>query len=469
MPINWLDGAVVGVYCLGLAAIVRGVRPVGPQTVDDYLVAGRSFKALPIAVSLLVTQFTAIGFVGLPGWVFANDLRMLLPTLLTPLVMVGAAYLVLPRLFELGAHTSFELLRDRVGPALEKLGGALYVVVTVGWLSTMLYATAVLSEAITHVPFRYALPFFALVSLIYTYYGGLKAIVWTDVFQLVVIMIGLVAIGFHLGSALDWNPSAAWRLAGSRGTTRLLDLTVDPTVEISALFLLASNVIGALNSYGTDQTVLQRCLAGDSWRVGLKAVALAGVSTVPVFAALSLVGVALSALTAADAVPALSDAGPDQVMVLFLRDLPNGLRALMVVAVVSATMSSVDSGLHAVATCLRTNVLPRRDALESAAEIRVLRRLVILTCLLSTGLASVVGRVGEILIISGVISSYCIGPMAAILLSVSNRRPPGSIAAVLAVGLGFLATAAFAYWTGFTFLLNSVVGFSVTLIASRFS
>jgi len=141
----------------------------------------------------------------------------------------------------------------------------------------------------------------------------------------------------------------------------------------------------------------------------------------------------------------------------------------MVVAVVSATMSSVDSGLHAVATCLRTNVLPRRDALESAAEIRVLRRLVILTCLLSTGLASVVGRVGEILIISGVISSYCIGPMAAILLSVSNRRPPGSIAAVLAVGLGFLATAAFAYWTGFTFLLNSVVGFSVTLIASRFS
>ncbi len=262
--VDWfvLVASLIGIVGYGL------YKAKGAQTTEGYLLGGKSMRWWVIGLSIMATQASAITFIGTTGQGYSDGLRFVQFYFGLPIAMVIICAVAAPVFHRSGVYTAYEFLEKRFDKKTRTLASAVFLVQRGLGVGIALYAPAVVMAVILNWPERVTILLMAAIVVGYTVIGGIKAVMWTDAQQMLVMFLGLIAAFFAAVHGLPSEVSFgdALRLAGDAGRLQAINLDLN----FDDRYNLWSGLIGgsflALAYFGTDQSQVQRYLTARSLR-----------------------------------------------------------------------------------------------------------------------------------------------------------------------------------------------------------
>lgn len=261
-PLDWvvLGASLAGIVAYGLW------KGRGSDTVNRYLLAGKTMPWYAMALSIMATQASAITFISTTGQAYVDGMRFVQFYFGLPIAMVILSATAVPIFHRAGVYTAYEYLERRFDAKTRALVSAIFLIQRGLGVGVALSAPAIVLTVILGVPDRVTVLIMGGLVVVYTVIGGIKAVTWTDVQQMLIIFAGMLAA---LATAVFLLPRGvslldAVRLAGAAGRLNAIDARFD----VHQTFTLWSGLIGgmflALAYFGTDQSQVQRYLTGKS-------------------------------------------------------------------------------------------------------------------------------------------------------------------------------------------------------------
>ena len=466
---NTLDYSIVAAYLV--ATVYIGLRFTRRQeNVEDYFVAGRSAPSWAVAISAIATGLSAISYLGVPAWVYEHDLQLNVSIFLLPLAAWLVVILFVPLLARLRLMTIYEYLERRFNLAVRTFASGLFLVLRGGWLSVGILAQSLLLNAISGMPLWLCVGITGVLTAIYTVFGGMEAVLWTDVMQFfvsisgLVVMIVVVLISFHgdVGHVLQLSHDA--------GRTKLFDAAWSLT-RISVWGIIVFQIVDNLATYGTDQVMVQRFLTSPNPKAMRRSVMITGFLTIPVVGLLVAVGLCLGAYYDRHPQLAATLASPSQLVPHFVAHvLPRGVAGIVIAAVIAETMSTLSGGFNSLATATVVDFIqrfrrtspadPRRDLITARWVTFTWAAAATVTAVL-LGLSRADEQVVETFLS---ISSLFTGPILGVFLLGLLTRHAGGSAALSGMLFGTAVTFYVSYLTNLIWLWYAPVGFITTFL-----
>lgn len=351
---HWLDWILLVLYALGVVSLGlwAGRRE---RNVEEYFLAGRSMPWVAVCVSILATAASALTFIGVPGAAFGGDFHYLQLGFGDLVGRVLIAWLLLSAYYRHKVATVYQLLGIRFGPG-SRLAGTLFFITTRILASAVrLAGCAIAVSVFFNLSLRSAILLIALIALIYTVAGGIKAVIWTDALQFGLFVGGALLVLGHIWSHLPEGLSQFLEVGQAHGKFQIFRFNLDFNDPSS---FLVGSLFGCFLTFaalGTDQDLVQRMLTCKKVKQSQKAIVLSGLLNFPLTLLFLSVGAALFAYYQAFPDSAVSDLAAqgriDYIFPHFISTvLPAGLRGLLVAGLLAAAMSSLDSALNALAS-----------------------------------------------------------------------------------------------------------------------
>lgn len=477
------DFGVAGYCVLALymaATVFLGLSFTRKQkSLAGYFLAERSAPWWAVGISVLACDLSAISYMGAPAWAYYEDLRYAMTIFMFPLMAVVVAYLFIPFLARLKVFTIYEYLEHRFGLESRLFASALFLLQRASHMAIAIYAIALALQQIVGWPVWACVTVVGALTTLYTVFGGMKAVLWTDVMQFFVLMGGVVVMAGVVLWSLNGDVVRIWQVAADAGHTRMLDLSANFWEagfwrEMTIWGLFIGTMVYQIGAYGSDQVLVQRYLAAGSGRMMARSLIFCGLLQIPVIGILYLLGLAFFAYYHAPenaallaSLKELVGATQDNNMVLphFVRNvLPSGLAGLVFAGLFAATMSVFSSGLNSLstATCMDFIVRLRQTRSDSAELTLTHARWITLAWGVFVTLAAIgvyFAKMGPLLQAAATIIGFFSGPLLGMfLLGIFTTRAtsPGAIIGAL---LGFVSV--LALWFGATFAERMGYPFSV--------
>jgi Na+/proline symporter len=293
-----LDLAVLLAYLVGTTALGVWLGR-GQKDARDYFVAGKAIPWWAILFSVVATETSALTFISIPGLAYLTDFAFLQIAAGYLLGRIVIAYTLLPRYYEGELVTAYALLERRFGVATRRVASITFMVTRAFGDSVRVFATAIPIALIIGpvVPAAYVTPLSILIlgafTLVYTYHGGMRAVIWTDVLQTGIYVVGGVSALYLIGRGVDGGWPAVFSAAGAAGKLRL----IDPYVGVDRANTLWAGLIGgaflSMASHGADQLIVQRLLASADLHDARRSLIGSGIVVIAQFALFLLIGVGL--------------------------------------------------------------------------------------------------------------------------------------------------------------------------------
>lgn len=404
---TWIDWSVLALYGVVVASLGAWAGRQERDT-DDFFLAGRSMGWLPVAASSVATALSALTFIGVPGAAFGGSFLYLQFGLGNFLGYVLLSRWFLPRFYALRVTTVYELLGHRFGPISRTAASVFFLFSRVLGSGVRLAGCAIAVSVFFGVGLHAAIAGIAACALVYTATGGIKAIIWTDLLQLGLFVVGALATLVVIWTALPGGFGeflAVGTAAGKFETFNFdLNLTDGTTFWAGNVFAL---VVGLAVS-ACDQDIAQRMLTCRDVGQARKAAWAAGIAPLFTTGLFLTVGAALYVYYQASPDPGvdllLAQTPPrhDWVFPHFIVSaLPAGLRGLLVAGLLAAAMSSLDSALNGLASTAVVDLVRPwwrgAQALSDAQTVRLSRALVAVFAVVLAGTAMAFGRQPSIL------------------------------------------------------------------------
>ncbi|HEU5217801.1 MAG TPA: sodium:solute symporter [Gemmatimonadales bacterium] len=317
------------------------------RTAGDYFLGARNLPAWAVLLSVVATETSALTVISVPGVGARGDLTFLQLPLGYLVGRLFVARWLLPGYFKGEQETAYARLEHRFGPTTRRWLSTCFLVTRFMGDSVRVFAGAIPLALVTGWSVPGAIIAMGIVTLVYTYLGGLKAVVWADVIQLCVYVAGGIG-ALIIATNLAGGPSAMLTLASQAGKLRL----INPAVNFTATYTLLGGVLGgallSAASHGTDHLIVQRLLATRSLRDAQVALVGSGVVVILQFALFLMVGVAIWSAGLAPA----SLRGDDVFPTFIVQHLPVGLAGLVIAGILAAAMSTHSSAINAMASSL---------------------------------------------------------------------------------------------------------------------
>jgi SSS family transporter len=344
-----LDYSVIAIYLIATVAI--GLRFTKRQeNVEDYFVAGRAAPSWAVAISAIATGLSAISYLGVPAWVYEHDLQLNAAIVLMPLAAWLVALLFVPLLARLRLMTIYEFLERRFNLAVRTFASGLFLILRGGWLAVGILTQSLLLNALSGMPLWLCIGITGVLTAVYTVFGGMEAVLWTDVMQFFVSVSGLIVMIVAVLISFHGDVPQIMQISHDAGRTRVIDTTFD-LAKISLWGIVVFQIVDNLATYGSDQVMVQRFLASSDPKAMRRSVLLTGFMTIPVVGLLALVGLCLGAYYDRHPELAATLAGPNQIVPHFVAHvLPSGVAGLVIAAVIAETMSTLSGGFNSLAT-----------------------------------------------------------------------------------------------------------------------
>ena len=391
MPFATLDLAILLVYLI--AVVLLGLW-VGrrPRTASDYMLGGRSLPWWLILVSVVATETSTVTFLSIPGFAFAQNLGWLQLPLGYVIGRLAVATFLVPRYFRGELFTAYEVLGTRFGRTTQRAASWLFIVTRSLADGLRLFLSAIVLQELTGIAMAWAVIAIGATTILYTFFGGMRAVLWTDLVQFAVYTAGA---GLALVLILERLPGG-WGQVLSVGEAAGKLQVIDLAWSWSSPYTLWAGLLGgiflSLGSHGVDQMMVQRYLCARNASDAQRAVALSGPVVLAQFALFLVIGIALFAFYQAYP-PATPFERPDRVFAAFIVDeIPVGLRGLLLGAIFAAAMSTLSSSLNACATATERDLLTSRGARTGTTDRHSLHRVRRLT--LFFGLVQIVVGIG---------------------------------------------------------------------------
>jgi len=463
-----LDVAIL-VATLAVAVVVGLAAGRRARSARAYVVGERDVPLWAVLLSIVATETSAVTFLSVPGKSFDGDLRFLQIPLGYVVGRFAVAWLLLPRYFEGDALTAYEVLGRRFGPGVKRLTSLLFLVTRSLADGLRLYLTALPLQALTGISIVNAVAVMALVTLAYTWFGGVKAAVWTDVVQFFLYVAGGIVALAVACRGVDGGLTAVLARAAQSGKLRWLDFT--PTLRSGDVFWvgLAGGASLTLATHGADQLMVQRYLCARSQRQAALALVASGAVVLLQFGLFLLLGLALWAFFG-DHPPAIAIARGDQAFSRFIVErltaIP-GAVGVILGALFAVSMSTLSSSLNASAAALVNDFA--RPAIgarwDDATTLRATRAATVLFACVQ-GACGVVGGACARSVVDAVlqIASFTTGVTLGLFLLARLAPRATGRTALLAAGAGLAILVAVWQFTPLAGLWYSCVGAGSTLL-----
>ena len=483
LAIGPFDAAVLLAYLVG--TVLFGISlGRGQRDVAAYLLGGRNLPWWAVLLSIVATETSTVTFLSIPGLAFNPDGGNLLFLQLTVGYIIGRlviVYLFLPSYFRGELFTAYEVLQRRFGGATKQTASLLFLVTRNLSDGLRLFLTAIVLQQILGLSLSVCIVLVGLSTIVYTFAGGMKSVVWNDCIQFAVYIAGaalaLVVILAMLGG--EWTDLSEFFGNVPRGWSRLADFAqrhdkfrlLDFSFDLAKPYTLWSGLLGgtfiALATHGTDQLMVQRYLSARSQQEAGRALALSGLVVCGQFALFLLMGVALACFY--DLFPPETPfrRGDEVFPAFIVGHLPVGTVGIVVAAVFAAAMSTLSSSLNAsAAAAVNDFYLPWRRGKASAKHLlRISRGLTVAFGLVQIGVA-IVGQLLQRSVIESVmaIAGFTTGVILGVFfLGVCTSGVTQRSALSGLVG-GLAVMAAVVFTTDLKWPWFAVVGSSVTFI-----
>jgi solute:Na+ symporter, SSS family len=337
-----LDIIVIVVYFV--AVLATGLLLSGRQRdAADYFLGRRGLPWWAIMLSIVATETSALTVISVPGIAARGNLTFLQLAFGYLVGRIGVAALLLPGYFQGTQETAYERLERRFGPTARRFASGAFLVTRALGDGVRVFATAIPLAIITSWSIPVGILAVGVVTIFYTWVGGLRAVVWVDVVQLVFYVVGGVATIFVALELAQFSWADAW----AAGKLRV----VDPGLSLTTTYTLWGGLLGgallSAASHGTDHLIVQRLLASRDLPDAKRALVWSGVLVIGQFALFLLVGTTLW-MAGADRPEFASS---DLIYPTFVVErLPAGLAGLVVAAILAAAMSTIASSLNSLAS-----------------------------------------------------------------------------------------------------------------------
>lgn len=353
--LRFFDYVVMALYLVAL--IVIGVLCSSRKSnTRDYLLGGGKMPFLALGISCLMAALSAFSLVMVPGEIYNHGLSFWVPGLFSPLLVIGTTAIFMRFYFKIGAYTPFEYLGQRYSPAVRSLVAGMTIYLRLIYLGMVLFSTSKILEGAAGWPCWVTILLCGTVSVIFTTVGGLRAVVWTDVMQFIVLIGGLFCILGALFLKVDGGLCGGIACAFEHG--RGLDefanpdfYRVSPYVRLSFWLLLIGNfVMVPLSIMASDQMTVQRLLASGNYKNAMKTQIVNTLLQIPTTLILFVIGLLVFAFFHQHPDLAATVKSGDTALFQFIAtQLPTPLPGLVIAGMLAAAISTLNAVLNSMA------------------------------------------------------------------------------------------------------------------------
>lgn len=392
LPIGSIDAIVLVISVA--ASIAIGLRLSGKNdTVEAFLVGNRDLPWWAILGSIVATETSTATVLSVPGAGFGPvGMRFLQLTFGFLIGRTIVVQLLLPLFFQGRLMSAYEVLKKRFGSVVEKFASLMFLVARNIGDGLRLFLAAVVLHKLVGWNFATSAIAIGGITVFYTYFGGMKSVVWNDCIQFVIYMFGAVATVFIIANQISGGWPAFWEFASTHDKLTVFQFSPPPDDPRSVgLWILSepysfyAAVIGgavlSLGTHGTDQMMVQRYLSARSQRDAARAIFLSAVVVMIQFALFLFIGVLLACFYAQDT-SVMFDTSDEVYADFIVNYFPRntGLVGLMLAAILAAAMSTLSSSLNSSASAVLNDFyVPLTKSTPSPARLlSITRRLAIL-------------------------------------------------------------------------------------------
>ncbi|NXB24285.1 SC5AC protein, partial [Rhagologus leucostigma] len=418
------------------------------KTSKEFLVGGKQMTCGPIAFSLTSSFMSAVTVLGTPSEVYRYGASFVLFFLSYTLVIIFTAELFLPVFYRSGITSTYEYLELRFNKIVRLAATLIYILQTILYTGIVVYAPSLALNQVTGFDLWGSVAATGIVCTFYCTLGGLKAVVWTDAFQMIVMVAGFMTVLIR-GTSLNDGSTKVWEDAHEGSRLNIFDFDVDPLRRHTFWTIVIGGTFTWLGLYGVNQSTIQRCISCKSEKHAKLALYLnlLGLWTVLVCAVFCGL-VMYSHYKSCDPWTAGFISAPDQLMPYFVMDIFSsmpGVPGLFVACAFSGTLSTVAASINALATVTFEDLVKKCfPNLSEKMSTWISKGLCILYGVLCTSMAAAASLLGGVVQASLSIHGMCGGPMLG-LFTLGIVFPCANWKGALG---GLLAGISLAFWAG---------------------
>ena len=464
MGFNWLDGLIVVAYLIAITLFGIHFRR-RQQSIHTYFLGGKTIPAWALSLSIVATETSTLTVIGTPGIAFGGNLSFLQLVLGYLVGRVFISLVLIPAYFKGEMYTAYELMQRRFGSRIKHATASMFLITRALAEGVRVLAIATVVSVVLGTGDVWSIIIISGLTLIYTFEGGLTAVIWTDVVQLFIYIGGTLVAFFVILGLIPGGWQGVLANAGHK-------LSVwNFSTNLSIPYTFWAGIIGGafLNtaSHGVDQLIVQRLLAAKNERDSKVALLSSGLVILFQFTLFLIVGVMLYSFYQyhpQEPVPGMRD----RIFPAFVVEhLPHGVSGLMIASILAAAMANLSSAINSLAS---TTVVDFYRAFVTGGkttkdELRLSRWVTVLWGLVLVFLAILSRGVQSVLEAGLTIASITYGSMVGVfLLGVLTRRA-NERGSIVGMAAGLLSMLAVWYFSSIAFtwyvLIGSVITFSV--------
>ncbi|RTE53690.1 sodium transporter [Arenibacter aquaticus] len=441
---NYLDYIVIVVYLVGFLGL--GFIFKENNTSGDYFLGGRKTSWLPLSLSAMATQLSAISFVSAPAFVGLKQgggMQWLTYEFGVPLAMAFLLIALLPTLYKSGIVSVYEYLEKRFDASSRLLISFVFQISRSVATGVMVYTMALILQATIQLDFWISILIIGVITMIYSFQGGMKAVIWGDVIQMSILFLGIIICLFYGFSELGGVDNFLTHVDKDRITA--IDFgkwgfnNADGNDEFGFWPMVIGGFFLYASYYGTDQTQSQRLLSSSSMPNLKKLMMANGLLRFPFTLTYCIMGLVLGTLLIQDVgfqeqmesvyqanISSLEGKKADlMVPVFIIKYLPNGVIGILIVAIMSAAMSTLSSTVNSLSAVTMEDFVKRfKTDLPDKKYVTLSRLLSIFWGLVCLFFAFFAGNIeGTVIEVINKISSVFYGPiLAAFILAILTKR-----------------------------------------------
>ncbi|MHB1022381.1 MAG: sodium:solute symporter family transporter [Acidobacteriaceae bacterium] len=432
-----LDLLLVVLYLIGITIFGLRFRQK-ERSLRSYFLADRSIPWWAIALSIVAAETSTLTIISVPGLAYAGDFGFLQIVFGYLLGRILVCILFLPKYFQGELFTAYQLIDRRFGHRLHKVTALLFLLTRAAAEGVRVFAVSIVVGIAIGTNDILSIAIISVLTLIYTLEGGMAAVIWTDVVQMIIYIAGTLIGLWTLGQHIPGGWTTIHHIAGAAGKFHMLHFAVNLTTTYTFWAGLIGGTFLTMASHGTDQLMVQRLLAAKNLRESRLALLSSGVVILLQFSLFLLAGAGLYVFYMQHP-PAVAFASADRIFPSFIvEQMPIGISGLLVAAILAAAMSNLSAALNSLSsTSVIDFYLRWRPTADERERTIISRASTLLWALVLFALAVFSRRGGHVVEVGLAIASVAYGALLGVFLLGTLTRNANENGAILGMITGF--------------------------------
>ncbi|XP_066587746.1 sodium-coupled monocarboxylate transporter 1-like [Prorops nasuta] len=439
---------------LGVSALVGVYQAYksrkSPDAVREYLVGGQTMSIFPISMSLIASYISGIAILGLPAEMYVYGTQLWAVVIADSFVSLTMVVVYLPVFYKLQITSSYKYLELRFNHVVRLMGSFIFIIKMLLYIPLVIYVPALAFNQVTGINLHMVALVVCAVCIYYTTLGGLKAVVWTDAIQTIVMFGGVIVVAI-LGTARVGGIAEVWKRNVDTGRIEFFNMNPNPTVRHTFWSVVVGNYLNWLATCSVNQAMVQRCLAMPNLKKSNITITIMAFGIISIVSLSCYTGIVIfAAFYECDPITTKQIRKPDQLLPYFVMELAQsipGLPGLFVSGVFSAALSTMSTGLNSMSGVIYEDMIMPclKTPVSNLAASRIMKALVVVMGSICVGLVFMVEKLSGLIQAGKSLSGITAGPLLGIFTLGMFFPVANSMGALI----GGLVSLSFVAWISF--------------------